>query len=88
MGAEFVFFFFLLLVNGIFGSVLLGLLILTAHLGICIHIYLYLGLLQIVQQVHILFPRVDFLKPNQNSLFLIFVFQSLHAVKKLLPVFV
>lgn len=74
MGAEFVFFFFLLLVNGIFGSVLLGLLILTAHLGICIHIYLYLGLLQIVQQVHILFPRVDFLKPNQNSLFLIFVF--------------
>lgn len=70
MGAEFVV-FLLLLVNGMFGSVLLGLLILTAHLGICIHIYLYLGLPQIVQQVHILFPRVGFLKPNQKSLFLI-----------------
>lgn len=54
--------------------VLLGLLILTAHLEICIHIYLYFGLPQIVQQAHTLFPRVGFLKPNQKSLFLTFVF--------------
>lgn len=75
MGAEFVFcFFFFCWLMVCLGSVLLGLLILTAHLGICIHIYLYLGLLQIEQQVHILFPRVGFLKPNQKSLFLIFVF--------------
>ena len=52
-GKDFFFLFFSFwLANGMFGSMLLGLLILMALLWVCIHIYLYLVLPQILWQTN------------------------------------